>query len=64
MSQFTVSKRGRSRFWVVHDPAGIMVCVCVYKCGALEVIRRLEVKMGSPGSHFHDGQPVEPPEAG
>jgi hypothetical protein len=41
MSQFTVSKHGRSRFWAVRDPAGVMVCVCVYKRGAIEVIRRL-----------------------
>ncbi len=42
MTGFTVTKHGQSRFWAVHDPAGELVCVCVYKRGAVEVIRRLE----------------------
>jgi hypothetical protein len=61
MSQFTISKHGRSRFWAVRDPAGVMVCVCVDKRGAIEVVRRLEAKKDSSGLHFHDGLPVEPP---
>jgi hypothetical protein len=35
----TISKRGR--FWAVHDEAGELICICVYKRGALEVARRL-----------------------
>jgi len=34
----------RGRFWEVIDPLGTLVCVTVYKCGAREVIRRLESK--------------------
>ena len=30
------------RFWAVYDRAGVLVCVCVYRKGALEVIRRLQ----------------------
>jgi hypothetical protein len=41
MSQFTVTRYGHSRFWAVRDSAGELVCVCVYKRGAQEVIRRL-----------------------
>jgi hypothetical protein len=41
MSGFTVTKHRHSRFWAVHDPAGELVCVCVYKRGAFEVARRL-----------------------
>ena len=41
MRRFVVSKHGRSRFWAVRDEAGELVCVCVYKRGALEVVRRL-----------------------
>ena len=41
MNAFTVTKHGRSRHWAVHDPAGELVCLCVYKRGAVEVIRRL-----------------------
>lgn len=29
------------RFWAVHDEAGILICLCVYKKGAAEVVRRL-----------------------
>jgi hypothetical protein len=29
------------RFWAVYDSAGQLVCLCVYKKGAQEVIRRL-----------------------
>jgi hypothetical protein len=29
------------RFWKVVDENGEIVCICVYKKGALEVIRRL-----------------------
>lgn len=28
-------------FWAVFDHQGELVCVCVYKRGALEVVRRL-----------------------
>jgi hypothetical protein len=41
MSGFTVTKHGRSRFWALRDRAGDLVCLCVYKRGALEVARRL-----------------------
>jgi hypothetical protein len=30
------------RYWAVYDDAGVLVCVCVYKKGALEVVRRLQ----------------------
>ena len=35
----TIEKWGR--FWAVYDEAKVLVCVAVYKKGALEVIRRL-----------------------
>jgi hypothetical protein len=38
----TISKRGR--FWAVHDEAGELICICVYKRGALEVARRLALE--------------------
>ncbi|HOW68822.1 MAG TPA: hypothetical protein P5186_29380 [Candidatus Paceibacterota bacterium] len=41
MSQFTVTRYGQGRFWAVRDTTGELVCVCVYKRGAVEVIRRL-----------------------
>jgi hypothetical protein len=36
---FGITRRGR--FWVVTDPQDVLVCVTVYKVGALEVVRRL-----------------------
>jgi hypothetical protein len=30
------------RFWAVYDLADVLVCVCVYRKGALEVVRRLQ----------------------
>jgi hypothetical protein len=30
------------RFWAVYDHADVLVCVCVYRKGALEVVRRLQ----------------------
>ena len=37
----TLSRYKATRFWAVRDGAGALVCVCVYKRGAQEVIRRL-----------------------
>lgn len=31
------------RFWAVFDADASLVCVCVYKRGALEVLRRLAI---------------------
>jgi len=42
MKTFTLAKHGHSRFWAVINPDGQLVCVCVYKRGAQEVIRRLQ----------------------
>lgn len=38
-STYTISRR--ARYWEVVDPAGNLVCLTVYKCGAKEVVRRL-----------------------
>jgi hypothetical protein len=38
---YTVVKRERDRWWEVRDPKGELVCVTVYKRGAVEVVRRL-----------------------
>jgi hypothetical protein len=35
-----ISRYGR--FWAVYDRADVLVCVCVYRKGALEVVRRLQ----------------------
>ncbi|HST61083.1 MAG TPA: hypothetical protein VLK84_20430 [Longimicrobium sp.] len=38
---YTIQKRKRSRHWMVIDPQGELVCLTVYKRGAVEVVRRL-----------------------
>jgi hypothetical protein len=38
------------RFWAVSE-AGVLVCVCVYKRGAAEVIRRLTQVQPRQGDH-------------
>ena len=30
------------RYWAVYDTAGVLVCVCLYRKGAEEVVRRLQ----------------------
>ena len=42
-SRMTVSRYKATRFWAVWDAAGTLVCVCVYKCGAEEVKRRISM---------------------
>jgi hypothetical protein len=37
--EWTIEKRHRD--WMVIDPAGELVCITVYKRGAVEVVRRL-----------------------
>ena len=37
----TITRYKEGRFWALHDAAGRLVCVCVYKKGAIEVVRRL-----------------------
>ena len=36
----TIERHGR--YWKVIDTSGALVCICVYKRGALEVVRRLQ----------------------
>jgi hypothetical protein len=37
--EWVIEKRYRD--WLVFDPAGELVCITVYKRGAMEVVRRL-----------------------
>ena len=42
---YTIAKRGKSRWWEVRDAAGELVCLTVYRLGAHEVVRRLNLVM-------------------
>jgi hypothetical protein len=37
-----VERYGNSRYWAVLDKDNALICLCVYKRGALEVLRRLQ----------------------
>ena len=36
-----MSIRKYGRYWALYDDAGELVCICLYKKGAAEVLRRL-----------------------
>ena len=38
-----VERYRNSRYWAVRDAEEMLVCVCLYKRGALEVMRRLQI---------------------
>lgn len=45
----TIAKYKHTRFWAVYNNAGELICVCVYRKGALEVKRRLEKERRAGG---------------
>ena len=49
----------RGRFWAVHDGAGLLVCVAVYKKGAAEVVRRLSPAVEETAEGTPDGAGTE-----
>jgi hypothetical protein len=42
----TIKRYGK--YWAVFDPAGTLICLCVYKKGAEEVVRRLSTSTWRP----------------
>lgn len=40
--RYRIQRRPKSRYWEIRDADGELVCVTVYKCGAEEVVRRLD----------------------
>ncbi len=59
----TVSRYKDTRFWAVRDDDGELICVCVYKRGAAEVVRRLGLP-AAPAFTLRDvpAEPVNSPE--
>ena len=37
----TIKRYGNTRYWAVYASDGALICVCVYRKGAQEVVRRL-----------------------
>ena len=42
MDTFRIERYGHTRFWAVRDTADTLICVCVYKRGAVAVTQRLQ----------------------
>lgn len=38
---YRVERYKKGRNWAVYDPIGELICVTLYKRGALEIVRRL-----------------------
>jgi len=37
-----IERYRNTRYWAILDEDGTLVCLCVYRKGALEVVRRLQ----------------------
>jgi hypothetical protein len=37
-----MSIRKYGRYWALYEDAGVLICVCLYKKGPQEVLRRLQ----------------------
>ncbi|MCL4179400.1 MAG: hypothetical protein KJ072_16860 [Verrucomicrobia bacterium] len=57
MDEMTVGRHKRTRFWAVRDAAGELICLCVYKRGALEVARRLTSAPASSDCYLRETPP-------
>lgn len=55
-----ISKYGR--YWAVHDANGALICVTVYKRGAVEVVRRFQQALDDAQQWIDTNGPTELPE--
>jgi len=39
-----IERYGKTRFWAVREKDGTLVCLCVYRKGAEEVVKRLQAR--------------------
>jgi hypothetical protein len=37
-----IERHGNTRYWAVRERDGSLICLCVYRKGAQEVLRRLQ----------------------
>ena len=51
-----MSIRKYGRYWALYDDAGELVCVCLYKKGATEVLRRLAASRSPSATHANPPQ--------
>jgi hypothetical protein len=43
-----MSIRKYGRYWALYDDAGKLVCICLYKKGAAEALKRLQQRPAPP----------------
>jgi hypothetical protein len=56
---YTIERyRSYERHWALYDPDGELVCLTVYKRGAEEVVRRLEISTGRAASETNVYSPA------
>jgi hypothetical protein len=57
-----MSIRKYGHYWALYDDAGELVCVCLYKKGAVEVLRRLQQRPAHPAppTQIAQGRPYGP----
>ena len=46
-----IKRYGNTRHWAVYDNENRLICLCVYKKGAEEVVRRLEEAAKALAAH-------------
>ena len=56
--QVTVSRYRHTRYWAVKDAQDQLICVCLYKRGALEAARRLNGPTDSTAPVLRDASPA------
>ena len=39
-----IERYRNTRYWAVREADGTLICLCVYRKGALEVLRRLQAQ--------------------
>ncbi len=54
----TVSKYGKTRYWAVKDAHDQLICVCLYKRGALEAARRLNAPVDLTAAVLREASPA------
>jgi len=39
-----IERYGKTRYWAVREQDGTLICLCVYRKGAQEVVKRLQAR--------------------
>ncbi len=56
--QVTVSRYRHTRYWAVKDAQDQLICVCLYKRGAIEAARRLNAPIDLTAAVLREASPA------